>query len=87
MVLVLSCASGESWELTEDEFLDRVDGWMAEGFVRAPEGRMSVQELDVLDRVVWHAYYSDARALVSLAREIREGRAAMRSRTRRKDHD
>lgn len=69
-------------ELTEDEFLDRVDGWAAEGFAKAPPGRVTVQGVDLLDRVAWSAYYPNATALVVLAREIREGRAAVRAKSR-----
>jgi hypothetical protein len=78
--------STEQWELTEDEFLDRIDAWVAEDFASASGGSVSVQGVDELDRVAWLAYYPNARALVGLAREIREGRGAMRSQARKNGH-
>jgi hypothetical protein len=86
MLQVLFSTSTAPRELTEDEFLARIEGWEAEGFARAPHGRVSVQAIDLLDRVSWRAYYPNAAALVELAREIREGRAAVRSQARRKGH-
>jgi hypothetical protein len=86
MLHVLFSTSTAPWELTEDEFLERIDAWVADGFVGAPRGSVSVQGIDELDRVTWHAYYPNARALVGLAREIREGRVAMRSRARKNGH-
>jgi len=82
MIQVLFFASDAPWELTEDEFLEQVDRWAAEGFSEAPRGRVSVQGVDELDRMTWRAYYPSASELVGLAREIREGRAAMRPRAR-----
>ncbi|HET6331706.1 MAG TPA: hypothetical protein VFG30_00760 [Polyangiales bacterium] len=86
MLQVLFSATTQPCELTEDEFLARVDCWVADGFAQVPSGPVSVQDVDLLDRVSWRAYYPSAAALVKLAREIREGRAAMRSRARRNGH-
>jgi hypothetical protein len=89
MLHVLFSACTTPCELTEDEFLDRVDSWAAEGFATAPPGRVTVHGVDLLDRVAWSAYYPNAAALVVLTREIRETRAAMRAKSdtaRRKWH-
>jgi hypothetical protein len=86
MLQVFFSAVTRPCELTEDEFLARIERWEADDFARAPSGPVSVQDVDLLDRVTWRAYYPSAAALVELAREIREGRAAMRSQARRSGH-
>lgn len=72
------------WVLSEDEFLSRIEELTRTRFADVPQGRVSVEAVDELDRIKWRAYYPNATGLEMLADEIREGREAIaRRRTAR----
>jgi len=56
--------------LTEDEFIEEIEGLQVGGFADAPLGPVTVEALDAEGRVAWRAYYGSFARLGQLAREL-----------------
>ena len=66
-----------TWLVSETEFLSNYDELLRNGFAGTPPGRVIVEAVDERQRLKWRAHYTSAAGLAMLAREIREGRAAV----------
>ncbi len=68
-------ATAPTRTLTEDEFLSELLQLAERSFAGVPQGPVTIESLDVQERVCWRAYYQRPQELLGLARHLCDERA------------